>query len=226
MLVLRLIVIIVFSLGLPQHSVATTIPFDTLNDWEAMVTPKTQVTTNYTVKQNQLHIESRHAHSGLIWSQKMNVHTMPQLSFSWKVSKIMPSANISIKSLDDAPIRILILFTEDDHRKSWIRRQLDKLFLQFYGKLPYDYSLAYVWANRHHDSAYIEGAYTHKLRSIILDEGDRYVGQWRSHTLNIYDDFKRIYGAEPPKIATLGILSDTDNTKGNVLAWVKDLTLY
>ena len=208
------------NVGIVTVSDAITIPLDSLDNWAAMVTPKTQVTTNYKVQDQIIHIESRGSHSGLTWKEKINVHDTKHLSFSWKVSGIIPSADITKKARDDAPIRVLILFTEDDNRKSWFRRQLDKVFLMVYGKLPYDYSLAYVWANRHHEGDYIEGAYTHKLRTIPLDTGTRYVGQWRDHTVNIYDDFKRIYGAEPPKTATLGLLSDTDNTNQRIASMI------
>lgn len=208
------------NVGIVTVSDAITIPLDSLDNWAAMVTPKTQVTTNYKVQDQIIHIESRGSHSGLTWKETINVHDTNHLSFSWKVSGVIPSADITKKASDDAPIRVLILFTEDDNRKSWFRRQLDKVFLMVYGKLPYDYSLAYVWANRHHEGDYIEGAYTHKLRTIPLDTGTRYVGQWRDHTVNIYDDFKRIYGAEPPKTATLGLLSDTDNTNQRIASMI------
>jgi len=215
-----------FSLGLSTLCFAVNIPLHSLDNWAAMVTPKTQVTTNYRVHDQIIHIESRGSHSGLTWKETINVHETNHLSFSWKVSGVIPSADITKKASDDAPIRVLILFTEDDDRKSWFRRQLDKVFLMVYGKLPYDYSLAYVWANRPHEGDYIEGAYSHKLRTVPLDMGSRYVGQWRDHTVNIYDDFKRIYGAEPPKTATLGLLSDTDNTTGRIVAGIRAIQLY
>ena len=223
---LRLIFIsIFFSVGLAPLCFSVNIPLHSLDHWEAMVTPKTTVTTNYRVQDQIIHIESRGSHSGLTWKEKINVHDTKHLSFSWTVSGIIPSADITKKASDDAPIRVLILFTEDDDRKGWFRRQLDKVFLMVYGKLPYDYSLAYVWANRPHEGDYIEGAYSHKLRSIILDEGDHYVSKWRDHRVNIYDDFKRIYGAEPPKTATLGLLSDTDNTTGRIVAGIRAIRL-
>ena len=216
---------IILGIGLAQSICANTIPLTTLNDWAPMITPKAQTNTTYTINNNQLYIDSQNAHSGLTWKNPINIHKTPQLSFSWKVSQIIPSANIAQKSLDDAPIRILILFTEDNERKSWIRRQIDKLFLLVYGKLPYDYSLAYVWANRAHNSPFVEGAYSHKLRTVVLDHGNQYRGQWRTHSINIYNDFKKIYGAEPPQTATLGILSDTDTTRSHIQAWLKNISI-
>ncbi len=220
-----IIISIIFGLGLPQIILSTEISLKNLNDWETMISPKTHTPTQYKVNNNQIIIDSQKSHSGLTWKPSINIHKTQTLSFSWKVSQIIPSANIAKKHLDDASIRILILFTEDTDRKSWVRQQIDKLFLLFYKKLPYDYSLAYVWANQAHDGPFVEGAYSHKLRTIVLDHGNQYVGQWRSHKINIYNDFKKIYGVVPPHTATLGVLSDTDTTQSHIQAWLKDISI-
>jgi len=223
---LTFIFIIISSIGLAQMMDAQTLPLTSMAGWKTMDTPKSTRMTDYQITDGRIHIQSDQSHSGITWQTPINIHKTPILSFSWKVSAIIASANIANKAIDDAPIRVLILFTEDTARKSFARRQIDKLFLWIYDKLPYDYSLAYVWANRAHEGPYVEGAYSHKLRSIVLDHGDVHVGQWRTHRINLYQDFKRIYGAEPPQRATMGILSDTDNTDTQVSAWIKSIQIH
>jgi hypothetical protein len=199
-------------------------PLMNSSDWKVLESPKMNPTSPPNIANNQIQLNSSSSHDAYICSLPINISQTPILSFSWKISDVISSANITIKHLDDAPIRILILFKEDNDRKSWIRRQIDTFFLWAYGELPYDYSMAYVWSNQKQDNDVIEGAYTHKLRSVVLDSGNDRAGQWVTHQINLYDNFIRAYGGPPPpQEAFLGILSDTDTTHSEITAWVKNI---
>jgi hypothetical protein len=42
---------------------------------------------------------------------------------------------------------------------------------------------------------------------------------------NVYEDYRRIFGGEPPEAGAIAIMTDTDNTGGSATAWYDDIEL-
>jgi hypothetical protein len=51
------------------------------------------------------------------------------------------------------------------------------------------------------------------------------VGQWVSEERNIYEDYRKLFGKEPPQIGAVAIMTDTDDTQDEVTAWYGDIFL-
>jgi len=49
------------------------------------------------------------------------------------------------------------------------------------------------------------------------------VGLWVNEERNIYEDYKRAFGEEPPLMNGLAIMTDTDNTKERATAYYGDI---
>ena len=51
---------------------------------------------------------------------------------------------------------------------------------------------------------------------IVLESGTEKLDQWVSESVNVYKDFIKAFGKEPPKNAVgIGVLTDGDDTKTN-----------
>ena len=62
----------------------------------------------------------------------------------------------------------------------------------------------------------------------MLDSGNRQLGQWVAHAQDLAADFRRAFGNESPGMPPLqGVLvgGDSDNTGGQSLGYVGDITL-
>jgi len=46
-----------------------------------------------------------------------------------------------------------------------------------------------------------------------------------SEERNIYEDYKRAFGEEPPQFGGVAVMTDTDDTGDEVTAWYGDITL-
>ena len=65
----------------------------------------------------------------------------------------------------------------------------------------------------------------------ILKKGDGYrkeggsakVNQWANEEQNIYEDYKKAFGEEPPMISGVAIMTDTDNTGESTTAYYGDI---
>ncbi|MDE3050519.1 MAG: DUF3047 domain-containing protein, partial [Nitrospirota bacterium] len=68
-----------------------------------------------------------------------------------------------------------------------------------------------------------ENAYTNFAQMIVVESGPQKVGAWVDEERNIYEDYKRAFGEEPPMINGVAIMTDTDNTKDVATAYYGDI---
>ncbi|MGA1869902.1 MAG: DUF3047 domain-containing protein [bacterium] len=96
----------------------------------------------------------------------------------------------------------------------------------FYGKYPPHSSLNYIWANKRHGEKVITSTYTERSKMIPLQQGGENVGTWHSEEVNILKDYQSAFGEDPPAIASLAIMNDSDNTKEQAVSYVDDIEIY
>jgi hypothetical protein len=49
------------------------------------------------------------------------------------------------------------------------------------------------------------------------------VGRWQVEERNVYEDYKRAFGMEPPPISGVVIMTDTDDTEESATAYYGDI---
>jgi hypothetical protein len=54
---------------------------------------------------------------------------------------------------------------------------------------------------------------------IAVESGPEKAGAWQTETRNIYEDYRRSFGEAPPRVGAVAIMTDTDNTGEDALAW-------
>ncbi|MBE2889621.1 DUF3047 domain-containing protein, partial [Geobacter anodireducens] len=50
-------------------------------------------------------------------------------------------------------------------------------------------------------------------------------GKWLSEERNVYEDYVRLFGEEPPRAEGVALMTDSDNTGGEATAWYGDIVL-
>ena len=59
---------------------------------------------------------------------------------------------------------------------------------------------------------------------IVVESGPSRIGQWREETRNLYEDFRRAFGEEPPLVNGVAIMTDSDNTGESAVAYYGDIS--
>jgi len=59
---------------------------------------------------------------------------------------------------------------------------------------------------------------------IVAQSGSALAGQWVGERRNVYEDYRRIVGGEPPRIEGVAVMTDTDDTGDSATAWYDALT--
>ena len=136
--------------------------------------------------------------SGLVYKIKYDPADYPLISWSWKTDNVITSGNGYIKSGDDYPARIYVIFPS---------------FFFWNTKV-----INYIWANKIPKGEAVPSSYTSNDIMVAVESGMENTGKWVSEKRNIFEDYKRHFGDEPGNVGAIAIMTDTDNTGGSATA--------
>ena len=167
--------------------------------------------------------DAKSSASGLIHPLALNPGTYPLLQWRWKVDELISKADNSQKHLEDAPARLVVSFDGDMEKLTpQDRMMFDNVRILTGQQMPYA-TLMYIWGNRAPRETVIINKHTSRVRMIVVESGRDQLGHWQEITRNVIEDYRRAFGEEPGRISAVGIMTDTDNTGGNVHAYYGDI---
>ena len=200
--------------------------FSTMDMWEALTFPKIDNATNYSIIDDGiLKIESENSASGLKFSKTFNIFESPVLSWRWKVENIIKGGDARKKSGDDYPVRIYVIFKYDPEKAGFGEKVQYNTIKLLYGEYPPKASLNYIWSNKKLNTDYLFSPYTKKAAMIPMEEGTEKLDIWQTYSVNILEDYRKIFGSDPPSTASLAIMGDSDNTGEKSLAFIDYIQL-
>lgn len=220
--------IIIYSLLFSQNILRD--DFENLDNWKPLTFKKIEKHTRYTIESGNpngfiLKAESDGSASGMVWKESFNVKESPILRWKWKVSNVFSKGNAKTKSGDDYPIRIYVMFEYDPETAGFWESALYESAKLIYGQYPPYSILNYIWANKDFEEDIISNSFSDKAKMILLQKGSTHVGEWMVEEINILKDYYRAFGVDPPKNASLAIMSDADNTGESATAWIDFIEL-
>jgi len=159
--------------------------------------------------------------SASMWRRKVAIPAdrLGQTSFSWRVDRLIPDANLADADRADAPARVLFAFAGDVRRLSARNRMMFELAHALTGEAPPFATLMYVWDGSAPVDSVIVSTRTDRIRKIVLDSGAEGLGQWRHHRRSLVSDFRRAFGEDPGPLVAVGVMTDADNTRSTAQAW-------
>lgn len=152
-----------------------------------------------------LHARSQGAASGLVFKKEYRLQDYPLLSWRWKVQGIIPKGNERAKSGDDYAARVYVIFPH------WF--------------FPKTRTISYVWGNTLPQGAAVPSPYTGNAMIVAVESGTEKVGEWQRAQRNVLEDYRKLFGEEPPTVGAIAIMTDTDNTGASAEAWYDDLQI-
>ncbi len=198
--------------------------FRSLDAWERLTFPKIPDHTEYAIEADDdravLRAESRASASGLVSKDSFDVYAHPRMNWRWKVDNIYFNRNVREKDGDDYPIRIYVLFEYDPDKASFGQRVQYRAARLLYGEYPPHRTLNYVWSSAEDTPDIYPNPFTDRARMIPLRRGPAHVGEWVEESVHIVEDYRRAFGEDPPRIARIAIMNDSDNTGEAAVSWV------
>ncbi len=197
--------------------------------WETLTFQRIPRHTRYMVVRDGegwvLKAESEAAASGLYRSLDLDPKVYRILTWRWKVERILDKADARRKEGDDYPARIYVAFRYDPADATLWERTRYGAYRLLYGRYPPRLVLNYIWDNRLPPGTVLDNAYTDRAKMIVVRSGPADVGRWVTETRDIYEDYRRATGREPPRIAGIALMTDTDDTGEHAVAYYDGITL-
>lgn len=163
------------------------------------------------------------AASGLVHPIHFDPKHYPVLSWRWKTTALIDRANNKRAATEDSPVRILVAFDGDVSKLKPFDQHVHRKFkVMTKTDLPFA-TLMYIWENRAPTGTVIDNPHTTRIKMIVADSGPEQVGHWCERSVNIYDDYRRAFGEDPPPVIWIGVMTDTDNTGETVRAFYGDI---
>jgi hypothetical protein len=161
--------------------------------------------------------------SGLTKVVRIDPKDYPIVRWRWKVDNLLKNSDVSRKEGDDYPARLYITFEYDPDKVSFSKKLKYKAGRAIFGDIPIG-ALNYIWETKTPVGTIVENAYTDFAQMIVVESGPQKVGAWVDEERNIYEDYKKAFGDDPPMISGVAIMSDTDNTRERATAYYGDIT--
>jgi hypothetical protein len=97
------------------------------------------------------------------------------------------------------------------------------LYVIFKGSFMFNNILKYVWSTSLPPGTVTSSPFNSRTKIIVLEGGSEKAGKWIKETVNIKEDYKRVFGTEPPPVECIAILTSSNNTKSFAAADYADI---
>jgi len=86
-------------------------------------------------------------------------------------------------------------------------------------------SINYIWANKLKKGDTIPNSFYSRVVMVAVESGTEMTGEWISEKRNVLEDYKAIFGEDPATPEAIAIMTDTDNTGEEAVAYYDDIVL-
>ena len=170
-----------------------------------------------------LKVESNNSAGSIALPFSVDADAIPQLTWRWKVNRVLDKADMEEKSADDFSARVYVFFDVPLASLSFTERTKIRLARLVTGSDVPTAALCYVWDNKHRTGFAHASPYTNSVQKFVVQSGPEKVGQWLTETRNVAADFRLAFGFAAPRITGVAIGNDTDNTGEQVTTWFGDV---
>ncbi|MCA9773739.1 MAG: DUF3047 domain-containing protein [Myxococcales bacterium] len=195
--------------------------------WRVLAVPSGPIPTHWSMEQDGENCSLRATANASVMAlyRFVNADTQlyPILSWRWRVWNTLPNADIREFLNNDAPARVLVAF---DAPASWgaqganrVRAAVDS------GIFPPAKSIVYTWASREPRGAVVDWPSNDDAKQIVVESGNLYLGRWRTERVNLTEDYERLFHEKAPNVLYIGLLSDTEQTFGQAVAYYDDIAV-
>ena len=161
--------------------------------------------------------------SGLTREIKINPKEYPIVQWRWKVDNILKKGDVHRKDGDDYPARIYITFEYDASKLGFFEKAKYEMVRLLYGEYPPLAAINYIWESKAPVGTMVPNPYADRVMMFVVESSSARLNQWVNEERNVFEDYKRAFGEEPPMISGIAIMTDTDNTGESATAYYGDI---
>src|SRR5262245_58204427 len=127
----------------------------------------------------------------------------PLLRWRWRVEQLPSGADERNSKTNDSAAAVYVVF---DNRV-----------------MPR--AIKYVWSSTVPAGTRLDSPVYWRAKVVVLESGPAAGGEWKQETVNLYQDYKELFGGEPGEAQGIAVLTDSDTTASVAEADYDDFTL-
>ena len=147
-----------------------------------------------------LHLKSANSSFSVQGEVKVDVKQYPVLTWKWKVVKLPQGGDFRKSKTDDQAAQLFIAFSRTK-------------------------AVVYIW-----DTAAPQGLMESTspvpfmtVKVVVVRSGPAELGKWITETRNVYEDYKKLYGEEPPVASGVRLQINSQHTETSAESWFADV---
>lgn len=152
-----------------------------------------------------VHLRSERASFALYRDLVVGLDEFPILSWSWKVARLPTGGDVRRADRDDQAAQIYVIFP----RWPSPRTQSDVI--------------GYVWDTTAPKGSTLASPKATNVKIVVVQSGPERLGNWERERRNVARDYQALFGRRPPRVGTIAIMIDTNETGSVAEATVGDL---
>jgi hypothetical protein len=152
-----------------------------------------------------LRMRSENDNSTISKEVRIAVRQFPVLVWRWKIVTLPAKADSRHRETDDQAAQLYVTFPRFPERiRSWI--------------------IGYVWDTTAPAGAVVQSPSAGAVTYVVVRSGRAEAGRWLTETRNVVEDYKQIYGEEPPEeIRLLSLAIDSNDTHSSAESCVGEI---
>jgi hypothetical protein len=127
----------------------------------------------------------------------------PLLRWRWRVTELPPGGDEHRKETHDSAAGVYVIFD-------------NRIFPRV---------IKYVWSATVPVGTRLQNPLYWRAKIIVLRSGSSGLGEWRHETVNFYQDYRELFGAEPGQVQGIGLMTSSSFTKSVTVADYDDFLL-
>lgn len=161
--------------------------------------------------------------SGLTRKVNVDPRAYPVVEWRWKIENVLKNGDVTRKDGDDYPARLYVTFAYDGEAVGLFERAKYEAARLLYGDYPPIGTINYIWASTSPVGTIVPNPYTDRAQMIVIESGNEKTGQWVRESRNLYEDYQKAFGDDPPMISGVAVMTDTDDTQESAVAYYGDI---
>jgi len=175
-------------------------------------------------KGREIEVKTEKSVSVLYKQIDVDLTATPRLQWAWKVDKPIPATDLTKRGQDDRSLALYVSFPFDEERAGFWERFVRSLVVAFKGEDTPGRVLSYVWGGDVAHGTVLQSPYLKSAGALIALKGaGDATGTWHDETVNIAQDYERVFGVPANQPYQIAISADSDDSGASGRGYVRDI---
>lgn len=153
-----------------------------------------------------LNLGSEQNSFGIYREYDFNSKETPIVTWRWKVTQLPEGGDVRNDKKDDQAAQLYVMFPR-------------------FPKMVNSRLVGYIWDTSAPKGEKVTSTKSSNTRYIVLESGQEQLGKWLTEKRNVYEDYKALFGEEPPDAGGITIMIDSNDTRSSAESYFDDIRI-